>query len=144
MKKKKAVKLAARPVPKSRRDHGNRKVVSQINVLNVRNVGTTEVYFSRANVVDVSPTGILLRVRRDDIMAHTLRSTLTLSVLHKVSVGFTIEIMDTYIEGIITRTKPEGKGDFLAAVDFRDDAPEYWRHCLVDLLPDETDSDEIK
>jgi len=121
----------------SRRAQQDRKLVSQINVLNIKNVATGEVYFSKASVVDVSATGVLLRVERDDIIALNLRSTLTLSVLHNVSVGFTIEIMDTHIEGVITRTKPEGKGTFVAAVDFREDAPEYWRHCLVDLLPSE-------
>ena len=80
---------------------------------------------------------VVTKVKRDDILSHSLRSTLTLSVLHGVSVGFTIEVMDTYIEGYISRTKAEGRGDFVAAVDFREDAPDYWRQCFVDLLPEE-------
>jgi hypothetical protein len=121
---------------KSRRLQTDRKLVSQINILNVKNLANGEVLFARASIIDVSSTGILLRVTREEILAHTLRSTLTLSVLHGISVGFTIEVMDTYIEGEVTRTKPEGRGDFLAAIDFRDDAPDYWRQCFVDLLPD--------
>ena len=121
----------------SRRLQSDRKIVSQINVLNVKNIVSGEVLFARACVIDVSTTGLLLRVKRDEIISHKLRSTLTLSILHGESVGFTIEVMDTYIEGIVTRTKSEGKGDFLAAIDFRDDAPDYWRNCFVDLLPTE-------
>jgi hypothetical protein len=117
-----------------------RKNVSQVDVLNVKNVANGDVYFSRATLVDVSPTGLLLRVERENILALGLRSTLTLSTIIGEGVGFTIEIMDTYIEGLITRTKLEGHGIFVVAVDFREDAPEYWRQCLVDLLPDD-DSD---
>ena len=126
----------------SRRLQSDRKVVSEIHVLNVKNIANGEVFFSRASVVDVSPTGLLLRVQREDILALSLRSTLTLSHIHNVSVGFTIEVMDTYLEGFISRTKAEGKGDFLAAVDFREDAPDYWRQCFVDLLPTNDDSGE--
>lgn len=118
------------------RDHDVRKQVGACDVLNVKNIATGEVYFARATIVDVSPTGLLLRVSRQDILAMSLRSTLTLSALNQASVGFTIEVMDTYIEGVITRTKLEGQGEFVVAVDFREDAPEYWRNCLVDLLPD--------
>ncbi len=119
-----------------------RKPISQVDVLNVKNIGTNDVYFSRATLVDVSPTGLLLRVERENILAISLRSTLTLSSIIGAGVGFTIEVMDTYIEGVITRTKPEGQGVFLVAVDFRDDAPEYWRNCLVDLLPDSGEDEE--
>jgi hypothetical protein len=114
-----------------------RKHVSQVDVLNVKNIANGDVYFARATLVDVSPTGLLLRVERENILALGLRSTLTLSTIIGEGVGFTIEIMDTYIEGMITRTKLEGHGTFVVAVDFREDAPEYWRQCLVDLLPDQ-------
>jgi len=124
-------------------DRTSRKAVTEVNVLNIKNIETGEVYFSRACVVDVSSTGVLIRVLRDDIVSTALRSTLSLSGIVNVSVGFTIEVMGTYIEGIIVRTKPKGKGEFVVAVDFREDAPEYWRHCLVDLLPGHGDESDI-
>jgi hypothetical protein len=120
-----------------------RKAISQVDVLNVKNVASGEVYFSRAMLVDVSPTGLLLRVERENILAMNLRSTLTLSSIIGASVGFTIEVMDTYLEGSVTRTKLEGHGTFVVAVDFREDAPEYWRNCLVDLLPADAETGEI-
>jgi hypothetical protein len=124
-----------------RRQEAVRKQIEQIDVLNVKNTENGEVYFSRASIVDISPTGLLLRVSRADILALPLRSTLTFSQLHSVSVGFTIEIMDTYIEGYVARTKLEDRSHFLVAVDIREDAPEYWRQCLVELLPDPADAD---
>jgi len=120
-----------------------RKAISQVDVLNVKNVASGEVYFSRAMLVDVSPTGLLLRVERENILSMGLRSTLTLSSIIGTSVGFTIEVMDTYLEGAVTRTKLEGHGTFVVAVDFREDAPEYWRNCLVDLLPADAEGLEI-
>src|ERR1700733_7986852 len=108
--------------------------LTQIDVLNVKNVESGEVYFARATLVDVSPTGLLLHVERENILAMNLRSTLTLSHLTGAGIGFTIEVMDTYVEGIVVRTKLEGQGAFIVAMDFREDAPEYWRNCLVDLL----------
>ena len=112
-------------------------------VLNVKNVSTGEVYFSRASIVDVSPTGLLLRIQRDHILAMPLRSTLTWAGLANAGVGFTIEIMDTYIEGVVTRTKPEGKGEFLVAVDFRDDAPEILAQLpgLTSFLDDDEEEE---
>jgi hypothetical protein len=133
MKKKKAV-------AKSRRAHTDRKAVTETFAVNIKDVVSGEVYFNRATIVDVSPTGVLLMVKRNDVAAASLRSTLTFSGIHNASIGFTIETMDTYIEGVVVRTKPIGRGDFICAVDFREDAPEYWRHCLVDLLPDEDGS----
>lgn len=121
-----------------------RKAISQVDVLNVKNVASGEVYFSRAMLVDVSPTGLLLRVERENILAMGLRSTLTLSSIIGASVGFTIEVMDTYLEGSVTRTKLEGHGTFVVAVDFREDAPEYWRNCLVDLLPADENGEIIQ
>jgi hypothetical protein len=123
------------------RSHAFRKDIAEIYVLNVKDLNSNEVLFSRAEVLDVSVTGLLLSVKRDEIVAMSLRSTLTMSLLHDVSVGFTIEVMDTYIEGTIKRTKLHGRGEFLIAVDFREDAPEYWRESLVDLLPSKDDFD---
>jgi hypothetical protein len=119
------------------RSFKDRKSLTEVDVLNVKNINTGEVYFTRATLVDVSATGLLLRVERGNILSMGLRSALSFDSMVNASVGFTIEVMDTYIEGVVTRTKREDKDTFLVAVDFREDAPEYWRNCLFDLLPDD-------
>lgn len=119
-----------------RRLETNRKPVQEVFIEAIKNIKSGEQYFNTAQVIDVSPTGILLSVRRKDITALPLRSNLSLNQIHGQGVGFTIAVMDTYIEGVIARTKPLGKGNYHIAIDFRDDAPEYWRQALYDILPD--------
>jgi hypothetical protein len=53
---------------------------------------------------------------------------------------FKIADMELEIDGCISRTRFIGSGLFEIAIDLSEDAPEYWRQCLVDLLPG-TDED---
>jgi hypothetical protein len=46
-----------------------------------------------------------------------------------------IEEMNLELSGKITRTKLLGKEGFELAIDYSNDAPQYWRECLMDLLP---------
>jgi recombinational DNA repair ATPase RecF len=46
-----------------------------------------------------------------------------------------LDDLDLILEGTITRTRFLGKGVFEVGVDYSDTAPDYWRECLVDLLP---------
>ena len=94
--------------------------------------------FARGQVKDVSSSGLLIHVIRKDILHPRLRTSLTLESLCKTTVSFSIEGLNTALEGEVTRTKSLGKSGFELAIDFTDDAPEYWRECLVDLLPGAT------
>lgn len=127
--------MSKRAEAECRRLGTDRKQVEAVYVVNIKNTATGEVYFSRATVVDVSPTGILLGIDREHILSLDLRSNLTLDPICNTNLGFTIEIMDTYIEGDVARTAPNGSGQYVVAVDFRDDAPDYWRQAFVDILP---------
>lgn len=120
----------------NRRTNSTRKPVNEVFIQGVKELASGKVFFNRAQIVDISPTGLLFHVRREDLASAELRSHLTLDSIHGKSVCFKIEIMDTYIEGIVARTQFKGKEGFVIAVDFREDAPEYWRECLVELLPD--------
>lgn len=46
-----------------------------------------------------------------------------------------ISDMQLDIDGVISRTRFIGAGLFEIAIDLSEDAPEYWRECLVDLMP---------
>ncbi len=46
-----------------------------------------------------------------------------------------LEEMNLEVSGVITRTQLLGKKGFYIAVDYSEEAPEYWRECLMDLLP---------
>jgi hypothetical protein len=43
--------------------------------------------------------------------------------------------MNLDLDGTVMRTKHIGKGQFELGIKFSDDVPEYWRECLIDLLP---------
>jgi hypothetical protein len=87
-------------------------------------------------VVEASSSGILLRFKRSDFVAKELRAHLNIDSLVGHSVYFNIHEMNLEISGKVARTKYLGKKEgFIVAIDYSTDAPEYWRECLVDLLP---------
>ncbi|MBC7420413.1 MAG: hypothetical protein H7328_06755 [Bdellovibrio sp.] len=87
-------------------------------------------------VVEASSSGILLKFKRDDFVDKDLRAHLTIDHLVGHNVYFNIHEMNLEISGVIARTKFLGKNEgFIIAIDYSADAPEYWRECLMDLLP---------
>lgn len=86
-------------------------------------------------IVEASASGILINFKREDFIKKELRSNLNLDSLIGHKVFFTIHEMDLEISGTVARTKFLGKKGFQVAVDYSTDAPEYWRECLIDLLP---------
>lgn len=87
------------------------------------------------DVVEASSTGLLLHIRRDSLLPPALRRNLSLDCLIGDRVFMRLEHMNLEISGIVARTQLLGKAGFLLAVDYSEDAPEYWRECLIDLLP---------
>jgi hypothetical protein len=86
-------------------------------------------------IVEASTTGFLLIVRREDLIPSVLRKNLTLESIHGQKVLLHLPQMNIEISGRIARTKLLGKQGFEIGIDYAEDAPEYWRECLVDLLP---------
>jgi hypothetical protein len=122
--------------PKKNRSVDMRKAVKEVFVEEFRHIDDGELLFRRAQLINASTVGLLFKVDRSDLASEGLRGRLTLDPIMGTSVSFKFEMMGTKLEGEITRTKPLGKGSFIVAVDFRDDAPEYWREILVDILPE--------
>jgi hypothetical protein len=86
-------------------------------------------------IVEASASGILINFKRDDFIKKELRGNLNIDSLIGHKVFFRIHEMDLEISGTVARTKFLGKKGFQVAVDYSSDAPEYWRECLIDLLP---------
>lgn len=86
-------------------------------------------------IVEASSVGILIKFKRDDFVSKDLRSNLNIDQLIGQNIFFNIHEMDLEISGKVARTKFLGKEGFLVAIDYTEDAPEYWRECLMDLLP---------
>lgn len=86
-------------------------------------------------IIEASSSGILIKFKRDDFVSKELRSNLNIDQLIGQKIFFNIHEMDLEISGKVARTKFLGKDGFLVAVDYTSDAPEYWRECLMDLMP---------
>lgn len=86
-------------------------------------------------VIEASATGLLLLIKREDFIPQSLRKNLNVDTLIGDRVFINIEEMNLEISGTIARTQLVGKKGFHVAIDYSDDAPEYWRECLMDLLP---------
>ena len=88
-----------------------------------------------AEVTEASTVGLLLIVKREDLVPMSLRRNLNIDDLVGEVVLLRLPQMNIEISGKIARTKFLGKEGFAIGLDYTDDAPEYWRECLLDLLP---------
>ena len=86
-------------------------------------------------IIEASSSGILIKFKRSDFVDKDLKSNLNIDHLIGKNVYFNIHEMNLEISGKVARTKFLGKEGFLIAIDYTADAPEYWRECLMDLLP---------
>lgn len=112
-----------------------RKEVEPIKVAYMASLNDLAKLAKNCEIVEASSTGLLLIVQRTDLIPQSLRSNLDLNCLVGNRVYLKLEPMNIEVSGEIKRTKFLGKKGFHIAVDYSDDAPEYWRECLMDLLP---------
>ena len=122
-------------IPNSNRRVAPRKEVSPIHVSYLTSLDDFAKIAKNCEIIEASSSGLLLLVRREDLIPQALRKNLNLDVLIGDRVFMHLEEMNIEISGVITRTQLTGKKGFHLAVDYTDDAPEYWRECLMDLLP---------
>lgn len=112
-----------------------RKEVEPLRVTYMASLSNLAKIAKNCQIVEASATGLLLTVLRDDLIPPSLRGDLNLDCLIGDRVYLKVEPMNMEISGEIRRTKFLGKQGFHIAVDYSEDAPEYWRECLMDLLP---------
>ena len=113
----------------------SRKIVDTIHVCDLTSTNTYTVIASDGYIVDASALGFLLQLSRKDLLSKDLKENLTLDSLVGQNVVLYLPEMNLGLDGTISRTAHTGKGIFEIAVEFSDDIPDYWRECLVDLLP---------
>jgi len=119
-----------------------RKTIEPFDVSDLYFTDKFGAFASKAKIVDVSATGILMQVDRKDLHKK-YKKNFNLEDIVGEQLFMQIELMDLDIDGVITRTRSTSKDTFEIAIDYSAGAPEYWRECLVDLLPsDEEDLDE--
>lgn len=112
-----------------------RKELAKLTLDSFSSSETLQRLANYGQVIEASSTGILIKFKRDDFVSKELRSNLNIDQLIGKNVYFNIHEMNLEISGKVARTKFLGKEGFVVAVDYSTDAPEYWRECLMDLLP---------
>lgn len=120
---------------KSNRRVAPRKEVSPIHISYLTSLDDFAKIARNCEIIEASSSGILLLINREDLIPTALRKVLTLDSLIGDRVFMHLEEMNLEISGVIARTQLLGKKGFHVAVDYSDEAPEYWRECLIDLLP---------
>lgn len=89
----------------------------------------------RGFIVEASTSGFLLTVDRRELVPKQFKNELSLEALKGDRIILMIDAMNLELSGRIARTKRITKDVFEIAIDYSEDAPEYWREILVDMLP---------
>lgn len=120
---------------KAERRIAARKTVDLIHVNELTSLSSYSVIASVGVIVDASQSGFLLSVDRSQLIPKEYRENLSLANLVGHQVVMYLPQMNLDLDGTITRADHVGKGKFEIAITFSPEVPEYWRGCLVDLLP---------
>ena len=111
----------------------------EIEPLTIQSISLMEnlVKVCRGGIIrEASTTGFLVELKRENLVMRELRQNLSLDVLVGSTVLIYLPQMDLELSGQVARTKFLGKEEgYLIGIDYSSDAPEYWRECLLDLLP---------
>lgn len=118
-----------------------RETVEPIEIKGFTSLDHMTLLSRTGHIVEASTTGFLLNVRRQDLVPKQFKNELSLEALLGDRVILMIEPMNLEMGGKIARTKRLTKDLFEIAIDYSDDAPEYWREILVDMLPRGSDYD---
>ena len=121
---------------KAERRNKERKTVDSIAVTELTSLSKYAVIAKDGVIIDASPKGFLLMVDRKDLIPEDLKKNLTLESLVGESVVMFLPQMNLDLDGTIRRALHKGKGIFEIGIDFSDAVPEYWKECLIDLLPE--------
>lgn len=121
--------------PERKRRIAPRKETTPVHVSSMTALSDFTKILKNGEVVEASSSGLLILVKRDDLVPLSLRRNLNLDALVGDNVFLRLADMNLEISGRVARTQLLGKKGYYIAVDYSDDAPEYWRECLMDLLP---------
>lgn len=119
-----------------------RRDISPLAVSSVASLENLAKVARYGEIVEASITGFLLVVKREDLVPTALRRSLNIDTLVGQKVILHLPQMNIEVSGVIARTKLLGKKGYEIGIDYTDDSPEYWRECLLDLLPVPGEFDE--
>src|SRR4051794_32176659 len=120
---------------KAERRVAARKVVDFVTVTEVTSLSSYAVIAREAVITDASPSGFMLSISRTNLVPKEFRENLSIRPLIGHQVVMYLPQMNLDLDGTVARADHVGKGNFELAITFSPDVPEYWRDCLVELLP---------
>lgn len=120
---------------KAERRVAARKIVDFIHISELTSLSSYSVIAREGVIIDASQSGLLLKIERLQLVPKEFRENLSLVGLVGHQVVMYLPQMNLDLDGTITRADHVGKGHFEIAITFSADVPEYWRDCLVELLP---------
>ncbi len=120
---------------KNNRRSYERRQISPLRVSSLASLDDLTKLARHCDVVEASASGLLLLVPRESLMPSKLRSNLNLDALVGQRVFLKLDEMNLELSGVVSRTRLVGKQGFHIAIDYTEEAPQYWRECLMDLLP---------
>ncbi len=127
--------LSMARLTKSNRRTSPRRQIEPLQVSQMSALSSMAKICKRGLIVEASTTGFLMHIQRNDIVSPQLRGGLDISSLEGEKVVLFLSQMELEVTGKIRRSKHIGSGKFELGIDYSEDAPEYWRECLMDLLP---------
>ena len=112
-----------------------RRAIEPLDVSSISMLENLTKLAREAQIIEASTTGFLLIVKRENLIPKIFRQNLNLDALVGTTILLYLPQMNIEVSGKVARTRLLGKSGFEIGVDYSADAPEYWRECLVDLLP---------
>ncbi len=128
-------KVVKKAVNKRKNRSAPRKELSPVKVSYISSLSDFSKLTREGRIVEASSTGLLILVDRGELVAPHLRKNLNIDELIGERVYMRLDDMNLELSGIVARTQFLGKRGFHIAIDYTEEAPEYWRECLMDLLP---------
>jgi hypothetical protein len=122
-------------IKSSERRIAPREVVDPIQIRSFTSLDHMTLLTRAGSIIEASTTGFLLHIERKELVPKQFQKELSLDVLLGDQVLLMIDVMNLEIGGKIARTKRVTKDIFEIAIDYSEDAPEYWREILVEMLP---------
>jgi hypothetical protein len=113
-----------------------RKWLDPIHIAELKTMDRRTVVAHDGTILNASATGLLIRVERAALSPEICRHDVPLTAIEGEYVVMQIVEMALEIDGRIVRAHQAAPAWCEIAIDFTDNAPEYWRECLADLLPD--------
>lgn len=112
-----------------------RKTTEAVTVEDLTDCSNYNIIAKQGHILTASTKSFLVQIHRDQIVPKDLKQNLSLDGVVGQQIVLYLPQMSLDLDGQIIRAHHIGKGVFELVIAFSEDIPEYWRECLIELLP---------